>query len=148
MTRLLERGLDQRDEIERIRVALAVEQLERCQQKRRKRLVKSKPFGYFTLHVPLVSHAVRTRLVRHQARRLERREHLVGAPMQRLFLLVGLKRYVDQLVRARKRIATLLHLGKRDGMRHFHTRTQRFGNGVNQAPIVILIPPDESLRRF
>ena len=105
---VFERGLHHRDEVERVVVVLAVEQLDCGKQKRRQRLVE----GQVVRHVvsQLVVGALLVVSLLDDAGGYERGEYLGAAQVQALLFSRLLCGVVDELVHARTRIAALEHL--------------------------------------
>ncbi len=105
---VFECGLHHGNEIERVVVVFAVEQLDRGEQKRRQRLVEGKVIRHVVGQ--LVVGALLVASLFDDAGGYERGKYLGGAPVQALLFARFLRGVVDELVHARTGIAALEHL--------------------------------------
>ena len=144
---LLERGLDHRDNVEGVRLAFRVEQLERRKQEGGKRLVKGEVVGQVHRGEVLDGTVVVGDLL-HHACVDEGGEHLVGAGAELELLGVGLHGVVDELVHARPGVAALLNLGEHHGVGDAHARRERGGHRLDELVEVLLVPANKALGRL
>ena len=145
--RVVERRLDHRDDVKRVRGRIRVEQVERGDKERGQRLVERE----IIRHVD-VKHVIRgvvvtwngldEMLVKHRA------EDVVRQLVQMRFLLVGLRGVVDELVDAGTGVTALGDLVEHHRMRDFQMRDQSLGGRFDKLVEGVLVPCDEALRRL
>ena len=153
LLRVLERGLDHRDQIHGIGLALGVEQLQRGKQERRKWLVERKVLGQVDRQrVVDVGRGVSRSVGR--GRHLgahddagvdERGEDLVGTNLELGLFLGRLQACLDKVVHAGTGVATLLDHANHHGVRDAQARFERLGLRLDQALKGLFVPGHKAL---
>ena len=136
---VLERRLGKRYHVERVGLALGVEQLERGEHERRQRLVEREVVGQLDGQAVFVAPVFALRLL-HHAGAQKRREDLVGAFLELGLLLVALHGVLDELVGAPPGVAALLDLAQHHRVRDLQVRYELFGLRLHQMLEVLLVP--------
>ena len=144
---LLECGLDHRDDIEGVRLAFRIEQLERRKQEGRKWLVEGEIVRQVDRGEVLDGTVIAGDLF-HHACVDEGGEHLVGAGAELELLGIGLHGIVNKLVHACPSVAALLNLGKHHGVGDAHARCERGRHRLDELVEVLLVPAYKALGRL
>ena len=150
---VLERGLDHRDEVHGVGLTLGVEQLQRGEKERRKRLIERKVLGQVDRQrVVDVRRGVGRSVGR--GRHLgahddagvdERGEDLIGANLELRLFLRRLQARLDEVMHAGAGVAALLDHANHHGMRDAQARLKRLGLRLDQALKGLLVPGDKAL---
>ena len=145
--RVVERRLDHRDDVKRIRGRIRVKQVKRGNKERGQRLVEREIIRHVDVKhvirgVVVTRNGLDEMLVKHSA------EDVVRQLVQMRFLLVALRGVVDELIDAGTGVATLGDLVEHHRMRNLQMRDQSLGGRFDELVEGVLVPCDEALRRF
>ena len=150
---VLECSLNHGDEVHGVGLALGIEQLQRGEKERRKRLIERKVLGQIDRQrVVDVRCGVGRRIGRgrhlgtHDNARVDKRgEDLVSANLELGLFFGGLKARLDEVVYAGSGIAALLDHANHHGVRNAQARFERLGLRLDQALKGLLVPGDKAL---
>ena len=150
---VLECSLNHGDEVHGVGLALGIEQLQRGEKERRKRLIERKVLGQVDRQRVVDVRRGVSRSVgrgRHlgahdDAGVDERGEDLIGANLELRLFLRRLQARLDEVVHACASVATLLDHADHHGMRDAQARLKRLGLRLDQALKGLLVPGDKAL---